>query len=257
MALLSCGTIGADEAVRRARARQIQLLDATWTLPGENASHGSLAGTTAVLDTAAIKAIPVAERTPSALADIYQASGLSNGPQIAVYDRAGLFSSPWAWWMLLECGMSSLLVQGWSDEGEADIGTGDFRARPAKAESATLDDVLRGDAQIVDARGPGRFSATEPEPRKGLRGGHIPSSLNVPYRTLKEGNRFKRPGKLWELFDSKGLDLRAPIITTCGSGVTASALAFCLPRAGATDVRVYMGSWAEYGASDHPVETGP
>ena len=256
MALLSCGTIGAEEAVRRARAGQIQLMDATWMLPGDTPVRGTLDGTTAVLDMAAIKALPVADRTPDVLSGIFRSSGVSNGPQIAVFDRAGLFSSPWAWWMLLECGVSSLVVQGWAQEGDATVSTGTFEPHPPKAASATLDDVLRGDAQIVDARGPGRFSASEPEPREGLRGGHIPGSLNVPYRSLKDGDRFKRPATLWELFSAKGLDLRAPIITTCGSGVTASALAFCLSRAGATDVRVYMGSWAEYGATDHPVETG-
>ena len=260
--VLGAGTIGAREAVERALAGNVQLVDATWVMPEDEAGlRGALPGTAAVLPTHDIKAIAVADRTPERLADLFRAAGMTTLLPIAVYDRAGLFSAAWGWWMLQECGYTSHIVQGWTEEGAAPApSAGDwepFVVRPAHAQSATLEDVLKVGAQVVDARGPGRFQGTEPEPRPDLRGGHIPGSTNVPYHSLKEGDRFLAPAELFDLFTGAGLDLQKPLITTCGSGVTASALAFCLARAGAPDVRVYMGSWAEYGASDHPVETGP
>ncbi|HET7341344.1 MAG TPA: rhodanese-like domain-containing protein, partial [Methylomirabilota bacterium] len=112
-------------------------------------------------------------------------------------------------------------------------------------------------AQVLDARSAGRFAGTEPEPRAGLRGGHIPGSLNLPYETLyRPDGTLKAPDELRAAVQGAGVDLGRPIVTTCGSGVTASVLALALHRLGRADVAVYDGSWSEWGAQpDTPVET--
>jgi thiosulfate/3-mercaptopyruvate sulfurtransferase len=110
--------------------------------------------------------------------------------------------------------------------------------------------------QVVDARSAGRFTGTEPEPRAGLRGGHIPGSLNVPYETLgRPDGTLRPPDELAALLRQAGVDLGRPIVTSCGSGITASVLALALYQVGRPDVAVYDGSWSEWGArADTPVE---
>ena len=257
---LSARTLTGAEAVARATGNNVQLLDATWTLEGSMQS-GFLPHTTGSLDTAAIKAMPVSDRTPDRLAPVFRAASLDSSRPIAVYDRAGLFSAPWAWWMLGELGLDAALVE--DAQGGVQGGATPpkphprhFAPKPPLCSTASLADVLDTDAQIVDARSPGRFRGTEPEPRPGLHSGHIPGSLNLPFAKVKSGAGYKSAPVLRQLVAAIGLQLSRPIITTCGSGVTASGLAFALTRAGARNVRVYLGSWAEYGASDHPAELG-
>jgi thiosulfate/3-mercaptopyruvate sulfurtransferase len=112
-------------------------------------------------------------------------------------------------------------------------------------------------AQVLDARSRGRFNGTEPEPRPGLRGGHIPGSLNLPYETLyRPDGTLKSPDDLRGAVTASGIDLGRPIVTTCGSGVTASVLALALHQLGRPDVAVYDGSWSEWGGrADTPIET--
>jgi thiosulfate/3-mercaptopyruvate sulfurtransferase len=108
-----------------------------------------------------------------------------------------------------------------------------------------------GSHSIVDARSPGRFAGEEAEPRPGLRGGHIPGSRNVYYRTLlNPDGTMKEPAALREVFVAAGVDLAKPVITTCGSGVTAAILSLALERIGVRDHSLYDGSWAEWGMYD-------
>jgi thiosulfate/3-mercaptopyruvate sulfurtransferase len=118
--------------------------------------------------------------------------------------------------------------------------------------------VKLGDQEILDARAPGRFKGAEPEPREGLRAGHIPGSKNVPYRSLlNEDGTLKAPGELRAAFEAAGADLDKPAITTCGSGVTAAIINLALARLGRWDHALYDGSWTEWGAFPSlPVETG-
>lgn len=123
---------------------------------------------------------------------------------------------------------------------------------PARAKIAAMNDVLaaiKSDTQIVDARPPGRFNGTLPEPRAELSSGHMPGAINVPFGALRTNSlRFKSISSIGQYF--KQIDITAPIIASCGSGITAAGLAFNLARLGANDVSVYDGSWAEYGAQD-------
>jgi thiosulfate/3-mercaptopyruvate sulfurtransferase len=198
--------------------------------------------------------------------------GLGDGNLIVVYDSAGVYSSPRAWWMLRAMGHKDVVVLDgglpkWRREGRA---LEDMSAQPfarhftARPDNALVRDFrqmtanLDGDAaQVVDARGIPRFKAIEPEPRAGVRGGHVPGSLNVPYTELTaEDGTLKSPEDLRKVFAAHRIDLAKPTVTTCGSGITAAIVMLALEVAGAREVALYDGSWAEWGASEAPVETG-
>jgi len=168
------------------------------------------------------------------------ALGIGSGDRVVVYDVRGVISAARVWWTFRAFGHDAVAV--------LDGGFRKWRAVRANIGSRA--------AQMLDARSAGRFAGTEPEPRAGLRGGHIPGSLNLPYDTLyREDGTLKAPDELRGAFQSAGLDLGRPVVTTCGSGVTASVLALALYLAGRRDVAVYDGSWSEWGGRpDTPIE---
>jgi thiosulfate/3-mercaptopyruvate sulfurtransferase len=191
------------------------------------------------------------------------ALGLADTMTIVVYDEIGLFSAPRVWWTFRTFGAKRVfMLEGGGPRWRAErrpIEAGLVRRPPARFEAefdpravTHFDEVAAHSedrtAQIVDARPAPRFHAEVPEPRPGLRSGHIPGSINVPVGLLSEGGALKSREDLRTLFTNRGVDLDRPIVTSCGSGITAVTLALALEQAGARKVAVYDGSWAEWGA---------
>ena len=204
------------------------------------------------------------------------ALGISNNDHVICYDaNGGAMAAMRAFWMFTIFGHSnvSLLHGGlpqWRAESRA-TDSGDVTPQPATYTAGGLkndrvknaDDVRkniqRATAQVVDARSPGRFHATEPEPRDGMRGGHIPGSINLPFQNLLHMDRYMRfrsPDEILAVLQGAGIDPTAPIISSCGSGVTAAVLSFALHLLGHDTVAIYDGSWTDWGGrTDTPIET--
>lgn len=205
-----------------------------------------------------------------------QEFGVNTDDHIVVYDNSPLRSACRAWWMFRVFGHSrvSVLNGGWAawmagnnpiEEATAEPGrNGSFKAVLNPNLLRHADDVLAvlntaNVPQILDPRGAPRFEGTVPEPRAGLRSGHIPGAINVPFPLLFNDDAGLKPdADLQAIFEQAGADLNKPIVTSCGSGVTACNLALALYTLGKQDVAVYDGSWSEWGGLDHcPIETGP
>jgi thiosulfate/3-mercaptopyruvate sulfurtransferase len=202
-----------------------------------------------------------------------RAMGVGDGHQVVVYDGSGMFSAPRVWWTFRLMGKTDVAVLDggfpkWVAEGRPVEDMPPVlrdRHMTASRQNMLVRDVTQvaaaaklGDHEIIDARSPGRFRGEEPEPRPGLRSGHIPGSKNVHYRTLLDDDgTMKSPEALRTVFEAAGVDLSRPAITTCGSGVTAAILALALERMGRSRWSLYDGSWAEWGMyGDLAVATG-
>ena len=202
-----------------------------------------------------------------------RAMGVGDGHQVVVYDGAGLFSAARVWWLFRLMGKTDVAVLDggfakWKAEGRETEDTPPImrdRHITVSLQNQLVKDVTQvaaasklGDYSIVDARSPARFRGEEPEPREGLRAGHIPGSVCVHYRTLlNEDGTMKPEAELREIFVAAGVDLSKPVITSCGSGVTAAILSLALERIGHRNHALYDGSWSEWGMYDDlKVETG-
>ncbi|MGB6543818.1 MAG: 3-mercaptopyruvate sulfurtransferase [Xanthobacteraceae bacterium] len=200
------------------------------------------------------------------------ALGIGDGDTIVVYDSAGLYSAARVWWTFRIFGARNVLILDgglpkWTAEGRP-LEKGDVKRPPKKFTAemnvgpvAMLADVRMAltseGAQVVDARSAERFSGKAPEPRPGLRSGHMPGSFNVPYSRLVENGRLLPRERIQAAFVEAGVDLDKPIITTCGSGLTAAILTLALESIGREPKGLYDGSWAEWGSRpDLAVERG-
>lgn len=262
---------------------EVRVVDATWFMPNEpktgrdEYARGHIPGAVFFdIDGVADHAtdLPHMLPSPAAFAEAVGALGLRREAEIVVYDGQGLFSAPRVWWSLRVMGFPKVHVLDgglpkWRAEGRP-VETEPPQARPAALDPAFEPALVRdleavrthlsaGDAQLVDARAAARFRGEAPEPRAGLRSGHMPGACNVPWGDLVNPDGTLKPAEaLRSAFENAGVDLARPIVTSCGSGVSAALLALALARLGRGDVAVYDGSWTEWaGRADTPVVTGP
>jgi thiosulfate/3-mercaptopyruvate sulfurtransferase len=267
---------------QRLSSAEVAVVDASWFMPGEPRTGadayaaGHISGAVFFdIDAIADRSSDLPHMLPAAdaFAEAAGALGLRRDLTVVVYDAQGIFSAPRVWWTLRTMGFPDVFVLDgglpkWRAEGRPletalphPVAT---TIEPAFDPSLVRDlDAVRTslaahDAQVIDARPGPRFRGEVPEPRAGLRGGHMPGALNVPWGGLIEADGTMKPaGALRAAFEGVGADLDGPIVTTCGSGVSAALLALALARLGREDVAVYDGSWAEWGGrTDTPVVTG-
>lgn len=261
----------------------VQVVDATWYMPGEDgdghADHaaGHIPGAVffdidAIADQASD--LPHMLLTPEAFARAAGRLGLRREATVVVYDARNMFSAPRVWWTLRAMGFPQVFVLDgglarWRAGGHpvataattpaATTLSATFRPELVRDVEAVKAHLATGDAQLVDARGAPRFRGEAPEPRAGVRSGHMPGAKNLPWGELIAADGTMKPAEaLRAAFEGASVDLDKPIVTTCGSGVTAAVLALGLSRLGREDTPVYDGSWTEWGGrSDTPVVTGP
>jgi thiosulfate/3-mercaptopyruvate sulfurtransferase len=261
----------------------LRVVDATWFMPAENrsgrAEHALAHIPGAVffdIDEIADKSLDLPHMLPEpqAFAQAAGALGLTPDAHIVVYDAHGIFSAPRVWWMLRAMGFPRVHVldgglKAWLAEGrpveagpvapQAQSFTPVFDAGLVRDAQAVLDILGDGSAQMVDARPGPRFRGEVPEPRAGLRGGHMPGACNLAWNAVVAADgRLKPAAELEAAFLAAQVDLNRPIVTTCGSGVSAAVLALALARLGRDRTAIYDGSWTEWGGrSDTPIVTGP
>ncbi len=211
--------------------------------------------------------------SPGRFTRLMQAMGVSNASTVVFYDQKGIFSAARGWWMMGLFGhdQAAVLDGGlpkWRAEGRPEAAgepapatPGDFRADFRAARLRGIGDMLANVGTqrdlVLDARAGGRFDASVPEPRPGMRGGHIPGARNLPFTELLAPDRtLLPPAALRTRFAAAGVDGSRPVVTSCGSGVTAAVLTLGLARAGLPQGALYDGSWTEWGGrADTPVET--
>ena len=263
-----------------AHLKDARVVDASWYMPDEKRQPakefeaGHIPGAVFFdIDGIADKSsgLPHMLPSPGEFSRAVGALGIGDGETVVAYDGSGMFSAPRLWWTFKAMGHDKVKVLDggfpkWKREGRA-VETGPGRAGNKFFTAILKPQIVRDfgqvmatvadkSAQILDARSPGRFKAEEPEPRAGVRGGHMPGALNVHYRKLiADDGTLQPPQVLRTVFGA--VDLERPVVTSCGSGLTAAILMLGLDEIGAKDVAVYDGSWTEWGGRpEAPVVTG-
>jgi thiosulfate/3-mercaptopyruvate sulfurtransferase len=262
---------------------KVQVVDATWYMPAEGKKGRDSFEVAHVPGAVFFDIDEIADPdtdlphmlpTPEAFAAAAGALGLAREATVVVYDAQGLFSAPRVWWTLRVMGFPDVRVLDgglpkWQADGHAitdgpgapsgTLLTPQFHPELVRDLAAVRADLESHAEQLVDARPTARFRGEVPEPRAGLRGGHMPGACNLPFASLvNPDGTLKSAEQIRAGFEAAGVDLARPIVTSCGSGVSASVLALALARIGRPDVAVYDGSWTEWGGrADTPVTTGP
>ena len=274
-------TVDADWLQEKLGQPGLTIVDASWYLPAQKrdarAEYDAAHIPGAVFfdhDLVSDQESPLPHTLPSPqdFAQYVGTMGISADDTIVVYDGPGFFSAPRAWWMFRIMGVFQVYVlDGGFDHWKAadrPVTAEKTRIAPCifhvdfdAARVASLADMRRivgtHESQIADARGPGRFAGTEPEPRAGIRSGHMPGAKNVPASMLSENGELLPRDRLRKVILDAGIDLSRPVVTSCGSGITAAAITLALETLGHTDNRLYDGSWTEWGGlADTPVVTG-
>ena len=265
--------ITAQDLFTRLDAPDLRLLDASWRLPGSGRDaraeyvskrlpRAQFFDLEAVADRSS--ALPHMAPSPEQFASAVRKLGVGDGAAIVVYDAEGIFSASRVWWTFRLMGARDVQVldgglPAWEAAG-LPLETGPPESAQERHFTARRrNDLVRTITQmqallqqpapnILDARPEARFYGRAPEPRPGLRSGHMPGSRNLPYSAvLTEKGRMRSAPELRSLFAHAGVDLRRPVVATCGSGVTAAILALALARLGIDDAAIYDGAWAEWG----------
>lgn len=271
-----------DELAADLDAPDLVIIDASWHVPGEGKNtraeyleeHIPGAIFFDIDEIADTKSkLPHMLPPPEKFSSRMRSMGIGDGSRIVVYDSAGIFSAARVWWTFRVMGVEDVTVLNgglpkWKREG-LPLESGEPRPRSARHFTSRRNANLVRDvfdmkallkdrsAEIVDARAAERFAGRAPEPRPGLRSGHIPGAHNLPYgQLLKPDGTLKSPAELEALFTKAGVDLGKPVVASCGSGITASVLALALAEIGHRRTAVYDGSWTEWGADQSlPIET--
>ncbi|MEX3009231.1 3-mercaptopyruvate sulfurtransferase [Hoeflea sp. TYP-13] len=281
MAKKSAFVVSADWLEQQIGQEHLRIVDASWYLPAQQRdakaeyAEGHIPGAVFFDQDAVVEPgvnLPHALPSPAVFAEHVSGLGISTEDTIVVCDGLGMFTAPRVWWMLRVMGAKHVYVldggiDDWKHSGRPvttdlpDYAAGRFE--PAFDENAVvrLDEMQRivgsGSSQIADARGSGRFTGAEAEPREGMRSGHMPGARNIPVFSLSENGHLKSLDELRTIIEEAGIDPSGPVVTTCGSGVTAAVITLALQSIGNEQTRLYDGSWSEWGARDDtPVATG-
>ena len=264
--------VSTDWLANEIGASDLRIVDATWFMPdaGRNAQaeyEGGHIPSAVFMDLEELadanSNLPNTLPPPEKFASRMQSLGLGDGSRIVVYDDSPFKSATRAWWMLTLFGAHDVAILDggiakWKAEGRPlETGKPTLRHRhftvwkddkAVRNKADMLANLHSKDADVVDARGVGRFTGAEAEPRPEMASGHIPGSRNLPFGQLfRADGTWKRGAELTQAFTDAGVDLNKPMITTCGSGMTAATVLFGARMTGKTDVALYDGSWSEWG----------